>query len=406
MKTQGTIGFTPKTKIESCTRDQLALELFKLMNKRKMAEKYSARFRSHPRLGPIFNVDDVQGNINKTLTYVINAWEVYTKNKLEKRKKLYQRKKNRKKVIEINKMLKKLDPPQDINLASSTKLNTFGELTGYFVNAVKNNLHKMYKKYTTETRKATDIICLDGFTEEHERNALDALVSIDPQRERDYEESIAILINFLEKEDQEENSKILEKYGEIPLLKESKMASLFKALLDPEYKGNLEQLQEDFGWSDYIFKKQKERMALKLRKEYMKEGMDLLNYVIEKNHRVEEVANKNRHKKPRKERGKPRKELDYQFSDTTCHTQVVFSQSKKGKKYEYTAKILLARKNPKGRIETIDEKKKSLVLKGGSLEDFSKAKAQLQEKIKKDLDKMKEKAADIQEKAKKYHYAS
>ena len=170
----GTKVFKTNDKIENATKDELAYNLYLVMTKRKLAERHSARFANHPVLSSVLNLDNVQSEMFKTMNYALNAWEVFTRNKLEQRKKTYQKKKNRSQVIKINKRLKELNPAIEIDLQSKTKLHTFGQLTGYFINAVKNNLIKVYNAhYNTTKRGNVELIHLDSFIEEKDKENYD-----------------------------------------------------------------------------------------------------------------------------------------------------------------------------------------------------------------------------------------
>ena len=379
---------SPKTKVMNFKREELSDQLLLLAKRRKLMENCVAKYRGNQFFSTIFTPEEVYGELMITLTQVLNAWEAYTVKKLVQKKK---RTRSQKIKREVNRRLKEFTMNEDIQISSKTKLDTFGMLTGYMINAFKNNISRIYTKYQTDKRTG-NLIHLDAHQEEHEKNALEGLIAVDPLQEKEYQETLGHMIKFLRSFDRQENHKYMEenKSDTVPAGKKSQLARLFVGLLNPKYKGSLDELQSSLGWSDYIFKRQKERLIKKLRLEFKEEGPELLSYVIDKYNPIA-AANKDVSKQPRKKRGQPRMQLKIPYEDTTCEANLVFSLNKKGKKFKYTAKVTVDRM-VKGQRETIKSKSKSITKDGGTMEDFQNAKKELQGMINSEYQKAQETA--------------
>lgn len=255
-----------KTDSRLFTRDTLCLNLMKVAKRRKMAETIAYRYKSNAMLSQEFSYEEVHGELLTTITQVINAWETYWANK-SKKKSNY-----------------------DITLSSKTSLSYFGEITGYFVNAYKNNISKKYGKFKTEKRAAVkQFVYLDApiSGDESSKNSYDSLVSKNSSADLiEYNQSIGYLIKTLRAYDKKENLKQQELFNgkEVPLKRQSHLARLFVALLNPRYQGNIDQIRENFGWTDYIFKRNKEVLFKKLKSEHSELGNILLHFVVNDQH--------------------------------------------------------------------------------------------------------------------------
>lgn len=247
------------------TRDTLCLNLLKVAKRRKMAETVASRYQTNKLLAAEFSYEEVNGELLTTITQVINAWEAFWKRE------------------------KKQKDDSGIQLALSTDLSTFGSLTGYLVTAYKNNISKKYSKFKTEKRaSAKQFIYLDSSQEEYINNAYEGLIaqkssSLDKM---EYNNAVNFLIKELREFDRKENHKQAEIYKQqpIPMKRKSFLAKLFVALLNPRYQGNLDQIRINFGWTDYIFKRNKEMLFRKLRNEHKDLGLNLLNFIINSQH--------------------------------------------------------------------------------------------------------------------------
>jgi hypothetical protein len=250
------------------TRDTLCLNLLKVTKRRKMAETISSRYKTNMMLAQEFSLEEVQGELLTTMTQVINAWEIYWDKKNKKNK----------------------NKEYSMNLSSNTKLSTFGEITGYFVNAFKNNMSKKYGKFKTEKRStAKQFIYLDApivqKDENSKRSHYDSLVDKNSDVDTfEYKQSIGYLISELRSFDKKENEKQSLAYqgkSNVPIKRQSHLARLFVALLNPRYQGNIDQIRLNLGWTDYIFKRNRDILFKKLRHDYSQLGEALLSHVLE-----------------------------------------------------------------------------------------------------------------------------
>jgi len=163
-------------------------------------------------------------------------------------------------------------------------------VTGYFVNAYSNNISKRYSKFKTEKRaSAKAFVSLDSSDEEHINNANEGLIASKTSSldKIEYKNAIGYIIKELKQYDKIENSRHIKEnmsINDVPMKKRSYLAKLFVALMNPRYKGNIDQIRINFNWTDYIFKRNKEVLFKKLGEEYKELGQSMLNYVIEAQH--------------------------------------------------------------------------------------------------------------------------
>lgn len=255
------------------TRDQLCQCLLMLSTRRKMVESVSNKYKTNHLLSNEFSYEEVHGELVITISQVLNAWEGYwIKNGKPKSKTS---------TIGI-----------EINSNSETKLKYFGEITGYFVNAFKNNISKKYSKFKTDKRSALksyvhiDAASQNAQDDDVNKNAIEAYTSYNPEDLRNYKQSVADFVRFLRDVDLKENQKQLAIYKQrqlIPMKRKSCLARLFVALMNPRYKGNIDLVKENLGFTDYIFKRNREIMIKKLQQEFKDEGLEMLSFAIEHN---------------------------------------------------------------------------------------------------------------------------
>lgn len=369
-----------KIKIENFTKDEIAVELYNLSRERKLAERYAQKFAQHSVLSAVFNVECVQSNVHQTIQYVVNAWEVYTKKKLEARKKEYQKKGNRKKVKEINVKLKGLNPFQDVNLSKNTRLDNLSQLEGYFVRSIQNNLSKAYARETRGKRISSGFVYIDS-ADESQKNYFESLL-VQKDNGLEFHKSLKVFIEFLEKED----AKINEGNSLGVSTKVSCMAQIFEGLLAPSYRGRIFDLANRLGLPEYEFKRQRKLMAKKLRLNFMESGQDLLKFIEESNSLPVQIVDYSK------------KSNKYDYYDTSLKTSVVYSQKKNGDKNEYAAKVFLSKKDGRGVYHNIEEKERVLVIEDNS-KSFSQIKEILSIQIEEDLAEMNKKAQSIRAKA-------
>ena len=249
---------------EFMSRDQLCHFLLMLSTRRKMAETVANKYRTNAKLSQDFSYEEIHGDLVITISQVLNAWEGYWSKK----------KKIKSKTIGIK-----------INSAKGLRMKTFGEITGYLVNAFKNNVAKKYARFKTDKRAAAkSFVHLDSSTEEHTNNAYEAYISHEPIKDVEYKHTLNSFIKFLRDVDRKENEKQTTSYGtkgNVPMKKQSSLARLFVALLNPRYKGNIDLIRERLNWTDYIFKRNKEILFKKLRNEYQDIGLSMLAHAID-----------------------------------------------------------------------------------------------------------------------------
>lgn len=251
---------------EGMSRDTLCHFLLMLSTRRKMAETVANKYKTNAKLSGDFSYEEIHGDLVITITQVLNAWEGYWSKK----------KKVKSKTIGVK-----------INSAKGLRMNTFGDVTGYLVNAFKNNIAKKYARFKTNKRAAAkSFVHLDSSEDEHTNNAYEAYISHEPIKDVEYKHTLGAFIKFLREIDKKENDKQALVYGtksNVPMKKQSSLARLFVALLNPRYKGNIDLIRERLDWTDYIFKRNKEILFKKLKSEYSDIGLSMLSHAIEMN---------------------------------------------------------------------------------------------------------------------------
>ena len=354
----GSANELPDNNVDSSlfTRDTLCLNLLKVANRRKMAATISNRYQTNKKLAAEFSYEEVNGELLTTITQVINAWEAYWKREN-----------------------KEVDN-SGIQLAASTDLSTFGSLVGYLMTAFKNNISKKYSKFKTEKRaSAKQFVYLDSSQEEHINNAYEGMIADKNSTldKMEYNNAINYLIKELRSFDKKENTKqsALAKGREVPIKRKSFLAKLFVALLNPRYQGNLDQIRINFGWTDYIFKRNKEMLFRKLKSEHADLGLNLLNFIVTSQH--EQAIGEMKEKEQEKQLPK----------QLAAHS--VFGMTKEGAKTKYTMTVTVDQM-VNGKWQTVQLiKKHELVISTKSKEavSFDEAKAELTAKSSGDLSK-------------------
>lgn len=353
----------PTTNSELFTRDSLCVNLLKIAKQRKIAKTYSDRYQSHYKLASEFNLEEVNGELLTTITQVINAWEVYWDLK-HKRK-----------------------TSHNIQLSPNTDLSTFGFVVGYLVTSFKNNMSKKYTKFTTEKRSsAKQFIYLDSSQEEHINNSYEGLIAektgyIDNY---EYKDAISFLIRELRKIDKVENEKQQNIYAgnPVPMKRKSYLAKLFVALLNPRYQGNLDQIRINFGWTDYIFKRNKSILFEKMQTDYSELGINLLNYVVNSQHdrNIGEIKEKEKAKTIKKK----------------AVANSVFGMKVEGNKTKYYLTVTIDEVSFGGKQQTIQVVKQHEIISNKKKPiSYDEAKTKLTEKANGDLLKAKCLAANM-----------
>ena len=349
----------PDNQVDSSlfSRDSLCLNLLKVAKRRKMAETVASRYQTNKLLASEFSYEEVNGELLTTITQVINAWESFWKRE------------------------NKQKDDSGIQLAAATDLSTFGSLTGYLVTAYKNNISKKYSKFKTEKRSsAKQFVYLDSSQEEHINNAYEGLIADKNNAvdKMEYNNAVNFLIKELRSFDKKENAKQAQIYKAkpIPMKRQSFLAKLFVALLNPRYQGNLDQIRINFAWTDYIFKRNKEMLFRKLKNEHSELGLSLLNFIVTSQHdqSVGEL-------KEKEQKLKIPKKLE-------AHS--VFGMTKEGSKTKYYMTICVNQYlEGKWKVFQVVKKHELILSEKNKNLSFDEAKSQLSAKAAGDMDKAK-----------------
>ena len=336
--------------IKNFTEEEIVRLLLTIAKNKRLALNYSNKFRNNPLLAGVFSFEDVNGELTVTLTQVVNAWKTYQKVKYK------------------NKNIT-IDPEHRIKLSKKIKLDTVSNIEGYFVNAFKNNMSKVYTKFKTEKRSALKSVTSldDSNMEKHEKNSLEAAMAINPMEDLEYETTMKQIGIYLKEEDDKANQLLAKQMGTefIPLKSKSNLAGLWDALQDPSIKKEMDKVKDRFGWTEHIFKTNRERLEQKVRTRFKVEGPELLKHVIDKAGQV--YLNQDTQDKKQKEL----KDL-YQKIPVEVHTVYSMTTDKNNKK-KYNVVVSLDEYR-EGKWVSIKSKTKSIPLNEASNFDDAKAK--------------------------------
>lgn len=345
------------------TRDSLCHNLLKVTKKLHTAEHYAYAFRNNQRLNQDFSKEEIESDLLETIVHVLNAWETY-----------WGRKKK-----------KKVANP--INLAPTTELNTFGKVKGYLLQAFQNNLRKKYTQYKTDKRSLSKVvISLDAPAHQDDgsnatKSLHDELVAGNCEIARhEYQQGIAFLIKHLRNYDKTENERLSKLYphGPLAVKRQSRLAWLFVMLLNPRYQGNIEEIRDRLGWTDYIFKRNRELLFSRLRSDYPELGGSLLSHIVQTQHQG--VIGEARESK-RAETSPKKKQFE-------VHSVFSMKQEKSKTKYSLTVSIDELVNGSWKPVKVV--KKRVLVMPGTSdLTTYQQAKEKLQTQSRDDIMKAK-----------------
>ena len=349
--------------IQKCSEADIVNLLLGIAKNRRLAENYVNKFRANSQLSHVFNYEDVSGELKATLVQVLNAWKTYQQAKGVKK-------------IKIPKHLR-------VNMSSKLKLDTVSHIEGYFINAFKNNMSKIYTKYKTEKRSACrQTVGLDDQNmEKHEKNAIESAMAVTPMEDLEFDTTMSQIKTYLQDEDLKRNEQLIAEYGSmdaVPDKKKNDLAGLWDALQDPSIKKEMEKVKERFGWTEHVFKKNRETLEHTVRKNFLSEGRELLKHVIDKNSAA--YFNKDAPDKKQKEmkaEKKPVMELHTVFSMKTD------PKNKKKKKYSMTISLDEFKEGT-----WVSLKQKTKELDSAKAKDFDDAKSKLKATASKEIEYM------------------
>lgn len=241
--------------LHNTSRNEIAKMLLDIAEKKRLVPNVVGKFANHHLYSMIFNENDVEGEMLFTVTAVINILERYNFNKTN-------------------------------NISNGElKLDTISHLTGYFINAFKNNINKIYAKHHANKREFNQMVYIDSFMDESNENSnknkLDSLGSIDPREEDNYKNALFQMAQYLRKQDK--------KMNKVNQNEKSQLAKLFLNIVNPKKVCTNDELQEKFGWSPYLLRKNKQVLIEKLREEFKDSESDVLTF-LDKREKIVKAA--------------------------------------------------------------------------------------------------------------------
>lgn len=285
------------------TRKTLASALIRETRDMKAISHYANKFAKGP-FAQEFSKSDIKSEVLLTITYVVNSWETYLS------------KSNPKKYQDYG-----------INLSDDTKLDTFGQCRGYFINALKNNIAKKYTSLKRDKRSCffTNRMDVGTFSDESEEktslleNISDNDITFNERLEKN--EIISEIIKDLRSIDRSR--------------KKSSMAKMFVALINPNNKSKKD-IKTKLKMSNVLFVRKKDELTAYLRENYKSDIETILSIFNKQDNNELET----------------RKIIDpSSYEKLTVLTS--FQMKKVNGKNKYMAKVDIAKTTFSGRTEVV-----------------------------------------------------
>lgn len=280
---------------QNLTRDQIATRLLQISSEKLLVKRVVNKYRNNPFYSTVFNSEDVEGVLYDTVMAVLMSLERYNQIQvLVKKQELLKSKLSDKEFSKLNEKLTpslktkisrilkiksiELDMQLPIILSASNgdlKLDTEAHITGYLIVAFTNNIRKIYAKHQTDKRSFSQMVYLDSYNDEGDESSfvkskMDAVGSVEPIKEKEYNQILVDMALYLRKFDKKQN--------QVNQNQKSQLAKLFCSIVNPKKVEDNDELRNRFGWSQYLLNKNKEILIKKLREEFHDCQDELLGY--------------------------------------------------------------------------------------------------------------------------------
>jgi hypothetical protein len=338
------------------SKEELVIKLLEEAKKKNIIYRARKQFKGNALYYSHYTNEDLMGILNITIAKVLNSFEVYKMTKLG------------------------ITPPEGSpTISEDLNLDSFGNLTGYMIEAFKKNFSKDYKKQTADKRTiGNETISIDGMSDEDNKesyvvfNQLKVDTIAKNLEQTEYSRVLRNIFLFLREYDKKMNQVINKKAKKD---KTSKFAYLFINIIDPKYKGKFIHMKHKFNWSPYLFEQNKEKMVELIKDNFKDDISFLFDYISKNNTQYGETI-------------RPKKTENY--FDQSCEVSSVTEEQycNKTKNVTVLLNVILYRQENHKKV-ILD---KFIFEKTGTISDISKIKEELKKISEDKLQQMKEKA--------------
>lgn len=279
-----------KTVLDKMTKDELAKHLYSLASQKNLVIKAVSKFKNHPQLSLVLDFDGCSSELNLTIASVIDRinrysqplYNPYKKKSMEykmydKGFKQYQNETIESFVNESQKEAFMLGKEHGIIWNDQLRLEKAEDIEGYFTSAYFNNILKVYKDYQTDKRKCEKMIFFEDYAKDNSenkrsQNKMMSYLATNPEKQKNFNSTLVEIAKYLKTEDAKINNISIKQ-------NKSQLAKLFLAIVNEKKNFNNEELRENFDWSPYLLRKNKEDLIEKVRSKFEDRKEEIIQYL-------------------------------------------------------------------------------------------------------------------------------
>lgn len=277
-----------KTILDKMTKNEVAKWFYEIAAQKNLVVKAVAKFKNHSQLSMVLDRDGVSSELNFTIASVLDRIERYS----QPLQNPFKPKTAESKMYDSGFVADK------DGVCSSTKenlVNAFNlgmqhgkiwndklrldskeDVEGYFIASFFNNVLKVYSDFQTDKRKGNLVFFEDYSKDSNDnkrsQNKMMSYLATSPEKEKDFNNTIVEIALFLKKEDAKKNT-LSEKQNK------SQLSKLFLAIVNQKRNLTNEQIREEFEWSPYLLRKNKEELIEKVRTNFEDRKEEIIQYL-------------------------------------------------------------------------------------------------------------------------------
>lgn len=279
-----------KTILDKMTKDEVAKWLYEVSAQKNLIVKAVSKFRTNSQLSMILDRDGVASELNLTIASVLDRIGRYNQPLVNPYKPNSAEDKMYKKGFKDYQNENSLSGSDKESLDNALKLGQqHGEIwnnklrldskedvEGYFIASFFNNVLKVYTDFQTDKRKG-NLVFFEDYSKDNNdnkrsQNKMMAYLATSPEKEKDFNNTIVEIASFLEKEDRKKNT-INDKQNK------SQLSKLFLAIVDQKVNLTNEEIRDQFNWSPYLLRKNKEELIDKVRSQFEDRKEEIIKYL-------------------------------------------------------------------------------------------------------------------------------
>lgn len=278
-----------KTILDKMTKDEVAKWLYEVSAQKNLIVKAVSKFRTNSQLSMVLDHDGVASELNLTIASVLDRIERYSQPLVSPYKpnssedKMYKKafKNYQEELVESQKQPSlneafKLGKQHGEIWNNKLRLDSKEDVEGYFIASFFNNVLKVYTDFQTDKRKG-NLVFFEDYSKDNNdnkrsQNKMMSYLATSPEKEKDFNSTIVEIASFLEKEDSKKNN-ISDKQNK------SQLSKLFLAIVDQKVNLTNEEIREQFNWSPYLLRKNKEELIEKVRSQFEDRKEEIIKYL-------------------------------------------------------------------------------------------------------------------------------